>query len=179
MVSAEVQRLYGFDGRMCDGRRSSSGRKTGNIKQLWQRSHEIINMASLGMKHTEIAKELNITTATVSNTVNSELGQKKISEIRKSRDEYVKECNEKVMDLTEKALNFYTQVLDSPANDPMKLKVADTVMLELSGLRVPTKTQSNNLNLHATMEDINNFKRRGLEAARLRGDVVDVDYEEV
>jgi DNA-binding CsgD family transcriptional regulator len=61
---AEVQTrngLYGFEFREPDKRRKSAEeRKTYDIKQLWQRNHEIVNLAAMGYKGTEIAKILNI-----------------------------------------------------------------------------------------------------------------------
>jgi len=66
--------LYGFEVREKDRRRVEQGdRKTYNIQQLWQRTHEIIAMTLLGMKEVEVAKTLNIHPQTVSNTINSDL----------------------------------------------------------------------------------------------------------
>ncbi|MBU2395666.1 MAG: hypothetical protein KKH70_20220, partial [Gammaproteobacteria bacterium] len=52
--------LYGFDFREVDLRRVAEGeeKKTYNIKQLWQRSHEIINLAAQGFKNVDIAEIL-------------------------------------------------------------------------------------------------------------------------
>ena len=80
--------LYGFDYREVDLRRVADReeKKTYNIKALWQRSHEIINLAAQGYKNTDIAEILGVTPACVSLTLNSELGQKKLSDIRQDRD---------------------------------------------------------------------------------------------
>ena len=76
--------LYGFDFIEPDERRSEN-RKI-EIKQLWQRSHEIINLSARGFKNNDIAEILNISPETVSNTLNSKLGQLKLSDIRMERD---------------------------------------------------------------------------------------------
>ena len=79
---------YKVDVGMMDRRRALTGeRKTYEIKQLWDRSKEILCKAAIGMKQVDIAKEMNITSATVSSTINSQLGRDYIKEIRDSREE--------------------------------------------------------------------------------------------
>ena len=160
--------LYGFEFRSPDNRRKPDDeRKTYDIKQLWQRSHEIINLAARGFKQVEIAEILNINPQTVSNTLNGELGKRKLSEIRKDRDDEAIKVAEKIRVLTSKALATYHQIFDDNSgecglND--KKKVADTVLLELSGLRAPTRVQSVNANFTLTSEEIAAFKERGKAA---------------
>ena len=169
--------LYGFEFRDVDGRRAEEGeRKTYEIKSLWQRSHEIINLAARGFKGTDIAEILGVTPACVSQTLNSELGQHKLSEIRFSRDEDAKKTAEKIRVLTAKALQTYHEIFDDASGECSlkdKKSVADTVVLELSGLRAPTKIQS--LNVSLTKEELDAFKKRGREAAGQVGMVIDVE----
>ena len=160
--------LYGFEFRDVDQRRVEK-RKNYDIKQLWQRSHEIINLAAQGFKNTDIAEILGITPATVSNTLNGELGQKKLSEIRQSRDEDARKNSEKIRILTAKAIQVYHEIFDNEDGQATlkdRKEVADTVVLELSGLRAPTKTQNFNVSTVLTPDEINSFKERGLRAAR-------------
>jgi len=169
--------LYGFDFRDEDLRRTPEDqpRKRYEIKALWQRSHEIINLAARGYKQTDIADILNISEATVSLTLNSELGQKKLAEIRNVRDEDAKKISEKIRILTNKALQTYHEIFDNEdgaATVRDRKDVADTVLLELSGLRAPTKIQSTNISL--TVAEIEAFKSRGLKAAQESGLIIDV-----
>ena len=162
--------LYGFEFRgKGDGRRvPAEERKTHDITQLWQRSHEIINLAVKGFKQTEIADILNISPQTVSNTLNSELARIKTAELRHGSDEEVKKFTEKVRVLTNKALNVYHEIFDDESGECTlkdKKSVADTVALELSGLRAPTKIQSHNITTILTKEEIEEFKNRGRAAA--------------
>ena len=155
--------LYGFEMLEQDNRRSPE-RQTPQIKQLWQRSHEIINLAARGFKQTEIAEILNIHPQTVSNTLNSELGERKLSELRFGRDEEARIVAEKIRVLRDKALQVYNEMFDDDSGEcTMKDKkaVADTVVLELSGLRVPTKIQSHSVHTTLTYEEIEEFKARG------------------
>ena len=176
------QGLYGFEFRDVDLRRVPEGeeKSTYNIKQLWQRSHEIINLAARGFKNTDIAKVLGITPACVSLTLNSELGQKKLSEIRGARDEEAKVTTEAIRVLTEKALATYHEIFDNEMGEATlkdRKDVADTVLLELSGLRAPTRIQSASVNMTLSAQEIEEFKARGRKAAQEVGEVIDVTPE--
>lgn len=185
-MASEVQTrngLYGFEFRDVDGRRvDPEERKTYEVKQLWQRSHEIINLAARGYKQVEIAEILNITPQTVSNTLNSELGQHKLSDIRLERDEEAKKISEKIRVLTNKALKVYHEIFDDESGEcglKDKVKVADTVLLELSGLRAPTRIQSQHISTTLTPEELEEFKERGIRAAREAGMIVDITPKQV
>jgi len=171
--------LYGFEMREPDLRRSED-RKTYNVKSLWQRNHEIVNLAVRGFKQTEIAEILNISPQTVSNTLNSELGERKLAKLRKSRDEEASVVSEKIRVLTDKALKVYDDLFeneDGNTSKDLQKKAADTVVLELSGLRVPTRVQSQSFNTTATLAEIEEFKKRGIAAAKASGMIVEVEGE--
>lgn len=168
--------LYGFEFRDADKRRvPADARKAYDVKQLWQRNHEIVNLAAQGYKNVEIAEILNITPQTVSNTLNGELGKLKLSELRYGRDEEAKKMAEKIRILTNKALTKYHEILDNESGrflpDDEK-DVAKSVLHELSGLRAPTKVQSVSATL--TLEELEEFKRRGREAAVQSGFTIDI-----
>lgn len=174
--------LYGFDYRVPDKRRvDPENRTTYEIQSLWQRSHEIINLAAKGYKNVEIAEILNIHPQTVSQTLNSELGQRKLSEIRLERDNETKALVEKVRVLTKKALQIYHEVLDDDSGEATlkdKKNVADTVVLELSGLRVPTKVQSASFSATLTAEDLTDLKKRAIDAGKASGLIIDIECED-
>jgi predicted transcriptional regulator len=172
--------LYGFEFRDVDLRRTPEGetRNRYEIKALWQRSHEIINLSARGYKGSDIAEILNISEACVSMTLNSELGQKKLAEIRNVRDEDAKKTSEKIRILTAKAIETYHEIFDNEDGQATlkdRKDVADTVLLELSGLRAPTKIQSSSVTTVLTAEEIENFKNRGIKAAKEAGMVIDVE----
>ncbi len=181
-TGAEVQTrngLYGFEFRKPDGRRKPvEERKTYDIQQLWQRNHEIVNLAARGYKGTEIAEILNINQQTVSNTLNSELGQCKLSDIRLERDEETKKVSEKIRALTDKALNVYHEIFDDESGElglKDKGNFATSFLGEMSGLRAPTKIQSQSISTVLTVEELEEFKKRGIAAARASGLIVEVE----
>jgi len=169
----KIRGLYGFEYREPDKRmKPLEERKGYNIKRLWQRNHEIVNLAARGFKNTEIADILNISPITVSYTLNSELGAKKLSELRSFRDDEAKRVSEKIRVLTNKALQTYHQIFDDDTGECSlkdKKAAADTVLLELSGLRVPTKVQSHSIQTTLTKDEIEDLKKRGIQAARESG----------
>lgn len=172
--------LYGFEFRDVDLRRTAENepRKQYEIKQLWQRSHEIINLVAKGYKQSDVAEILNISEACVSTTVNSELGQKKLADIRNVRDEEAKKVSEKIRILTNKALATYHEIFDNEDGQATlkdRKDVADTILLELSGLRAPTRIQS--LSYTLSSEEIEEFKNRGRQAAKSMGDAIDITSE--
>lgn len=173
--------LYGFDFLEHDGRRIGEGdRKVHEIKQLWQRSHEIINLAARGFKNVEIAEILNVDPQTVSNTLNSQLGQLKLSDIRLERDEEAKKVSEKIRVLTNKALGVYHELFDNE-DEQVSLKekgqFAGDFLKEISGLKAPTKIQSHSIHTTLTKEELEEFKARGIKAARESGLIVDIETE--
>lgn len=170
--------LYGFEMRDVDRRRVPVGeRKVYDIKQLWQHNHEIINLAVRGFKGSEIAKILNLDPQTVSNTLNSELGQHKLSDMRLERDEETKKVSEKIRKLTDKALETYNKIFDDESGElglKDKGNFATSFLNEMSGLRAPTRIQSQSVHTTLTAEELEEFKTRGIKAARASGLIVDV-----
>ena len=178
------QGLYGFDFRDVDDRRVPEGgeRKTYEIKALWQRNHEIVSLAARGFKGTEIAEILNIHPQTVSNTLNSELGEHKLSELRLGRDEDTKKVTEKIRVLTNKALDVYHEIFDDESGEASlkdKKALADTVALELSGLRAPTKIHNLSASYTLTKKEIESFKARGAKAVQESNVVIDAEVTDV
>jgi len=189
MAYADTTSLYGFDFRDQDKRRerdNEDGTRKFDIKQLWQRSREIINLALLGHKQVEIAEMLDIHPQTVSNTLNSSLGMQATSDKRKERDGEFEKLQDKVMELTKKSLDVYERILsadqkaESENFDPdvslkMQKDTADTVALELAGMKAPTRIDTRSVHMSLKAEEIDEFKRRGIEAAVAAGKVVEVE----
>ena len=178
---ARRRSLYGFEFREVDRRRAEPEvRKTYDIKQMWQLTHEICNLAVRGLKNVQIAEILDVTPQTVSNTLNSTLGMEKVSELRGERDGDTNKVAEKIRILTDKALSTYNKLFDNDQAD-LKLKkdTADTVVLELSGLRVPTRVQGFHVSAVLSKEELEHFKERGIKAARESGLITEVVEGEI
>jgi len=175
MNNTQVQTsLYGFEVRERDKRRAEPGeRKTYDIQQLWQRTHEIIGLVLLGVSAVEIAKSLNIHPQTVSNTINSELGKKKLSEMRRDRDKGFTDVAAEVAKLFPLAMDTYNRILEGEEKSKLQKETADTILMDIGGHRAPTKTQSESVHAFLNREDIEEFKKRGIAAARASGMLVE------
>lgn len=169
--------LYGFPIRAEDGRRSEN-RGVFDIKKLWSRNKEILQLDSLGYKNAEIAAMLNICPGTVSNTINSTLGKAMQLAIREGRDTEYEAMRESITELTWRSLEVYEEILaNEQESNKLRKETADTVTLELSGLRVPTKIDSRHVHAHLGPEEIEDFKKRGIAAAKASGRLVEVENE--
>lgn len=167
--------LYGWEVRKVDKRRVPDGEKVHDIQQLWQRSHEILGLALQGLSNKDIAKELKVHPGTVSDTINSELGKKKLSELRKERDGEFIDVSKKINEIAEKALKVYDEILDSETiSYDLKKKTADTVLMDIGGHRAPTQIQSQSISTTATFEEIEEFKRIGHLAAKDAGYLIEI-----
>lgn len=168
--------LYGFEMKGIDRRRvPAEERKTHDINQLWQRNHEILNLAVMGMKGTEIAEVLNIHVQTVSNTLNSELGMKKLSEMREERDKKTIDVIGEVDKLLPLAVSTYQRILAGEEVTKLQKETADTLVMDIGGHRAPAKLES--AHLYLTKADVEEFKRRGIEAAKSSGMIVESEVE--
>ena len=181
MSEAAIERrngLYGFEYLVDDpDKRRKPDRKRRDIKQLWQRSHEIVNLSARGFKNTEIAEILNLSIWTVSDTLSSELAQHKLSELRRCRDEETKVVQEKIRVITNKALKTYNEIFDDEQELTLKEKgnFATTFLKDMSGLAAPTRVQSTHASLTLSKEDLNAFKARALDEAEKAGIIIDVE----
>jgi len=171
-----LKNLYGFEVREPDKRRNLDGsRKIHDCKMLWQRQHEILGLALGGMSNKDIAAQLGITPVTVSHAVNGELGMKKLSQMRKERDGEFIDVAKKVEELSEKALKIYEEIFDSETiSYELKKKTADTVTMDLGGHRAPTVIDSRSVEVTATMDELDEFKRLGHKAAKDAGFLIEL-----
>jgi len=81
----------------------------------------------------------------------------------------------KVVEMLPKALGIYNSILEGDERiSKMQKETADTLVMDIGGYRAPTKVQSESAHLHLTKDDVEEFKKRGIAAARASGMVVDV-----
>ena len=81
------------------------------LQTLKARHQRMIDLHLMGMKNTEIALTLNITTVSVGDCLNSELGKASIEIRRENRDEVVRDHQEQVERITEESLQVVQDVI--------------------------------------------------------------------
>jgi len=161
MMENTKETLYGFEVRVPDERRNPE-RKTHNIKQLWQRNHEILRLAVLGYNYKDIAEMLDIHPQTVSNTINGDLGQKKLSELRLKRDEDAIDVGKEVARILPLAIKTYENILNNEQeSNKLKKEVADTLVMDIAGHRAPAQVQGAFAHAHLIRAEIEQLKERG------------------
>ena len=168
---AEASANFNPDIRERDKRRGT-GQRRFDIKQLWNQNHEILRLSFLGWRNIEIAKRLNISPITVSNTINSTLGQKKLQNMREKRDSEVIGISEKIANLAEGAVKVYEEIIkDDEGRVSMSLKknTADTILKDILGHQAPKKVEGKFAHAHLDSETIETIKQRHKEAAAAAG----------
>lgn len=174
--------LYGFEHTSPDRRRSEGTRKCDKddknffeVKQLWQRSHEILRLTLLGLNEVQVAKILNISISTVKRTVNGNLGMLKLSSMRLERDKDTIDVAKEIERLYPLALKVYENLMeDEKTSGALKKEVADTVLMDIGGHRAPSKIQGQFFGAVLNRTEIEEVKRRGREAALASGHAIDV-----
>tara|TARA_R100000808_G_C2135763_1_gene144122 strand:+ start:350 stop:829 length:480 start_codon:yes stop_codon:yes gene_type:complete len=144
------------------------------LKEMWDRHHEINRRLLLGQKSKEIAKELGITEATVSYTKNSKLAQKELNIMKVARDADTIDVARQIREIAPQALEVLENIMnDEETAETLKAKVA-TDLLDRAGYSPPKKVIGAIAHQHFSKEDISKIKQRALKVGIDTGNVVDV-----
>lgn len=171
--------LYGCKANR-DRRFNQTGSPVRQIRTLWERHHEILNLTVLGWRPVDIAARLAIDASTVSHTINSDLGRQKLAIMRAARDAETLDVAKEIQTLVPQAYKIYKDILykedmGSGASIALQKATADTVVKDLAGHEAPKKM----LHAHLTADDVENLKQRGraIQAAKesgiVEGEIVD------
>lgn len=161
-----IKDLYSHNRR--DRRRVSVGKRSFELKNLWEKNHEILNLASLGYSAEAVAETLGVTKATVSNTVNCPLGREKLQTLRAIRDKGVVDIAKEVAERVPRCLDVVDDILDN-ANYNTKMRAVELVLLELGGYAAPKKIEGKFSHGIFTPQDLLEIRKRSLEAAEAAG----------
>lgn len=152
-----------------DERFNGSGRKY-QIQSLWDVHHEILRLAVLGWKHSDIAKELSITPATVSNCLNGELGRRQLELMRGARDAETIDLSIEIRKNAPVAYKVLMEYLENPDFDPRQRITIAMDQLDRAGFAAPKVIETRGAHLFLTKDDILEIKQR----ARDNDMVIDV-----
>lgn len=86
-----------------DGRRNPNGAKY-QVEELWDRHHEIMRLAVMGMKQVAIAQQLGVSEVMVSYTLNSPLVQRQMELLRATRDAKTVDVAKRIKELAAEAV---------------------------------------------------------------------------
>ena len=153
----------GNNGR--DARFNPEGRKY-QIKSIWDLHHEIMRLAVLGWKSTEIAQQLGCTPETVSNTLGSELVKRQLEVMRGARDSDTIDVLEEIKRLAPTALETIKGVMEDINSGARTRLTAAIDIMDRAGYAAPKVIEGRFTNVHLTVEEIEDIKRRA-QSARL------------
>lgn len=155
---------------MEDGRRVDPNvRKTFTVENIWDSHQEVMRLAVTGMKQSDIAKELGVTEAMVSYTLNSPVVKRQMSIMRSARDVDAVDVAKRIQEIAPKAIDTLEELL-LEGNDTIKLRAA-TDILDRAGHAAVKTLRTESLAIHLNKDDLDEIKRR----AREIGLCVDID----
>jgi hypothetical protein len=170
--------LFSQDGDKRKEYTSFNGRKPGRhapaprqyqIQHLWEQHHRMLRLALLGLNYKDIASELGVTPQTVSNTINSSMGQKLLQEMRGAANKEAVDTASRLREMNEKALEVLTEILED-ADKPIALR-AKVAMDNLSrtGFAPQINVKGTFDHRHFGPDDIERIKLFAVEAAKRQG----------
>lgn len=132
-----------------------------NVEHLWDQHHEVMRLAVMGMKSVDIARQLGISEAMVSYTLNSPLSKRQLELLRAARDVKAIDVAQRIKELSERAVEVLADIMED-GSEGARLK-ASLGMLDRAGHGPVQKFQGQVAVL--TREDILEIRER----ARLIG----------
>lgn len=161
-----------------DKRFSGSGRKY-QIQALWDLHHEILRFALLGWKHIEIAKELGVTGATVSNCLNSEIGRRHLELMRNARDAESIDLATEIRNYAPKAFKLLTELMDNDTTATKERIAIAMDNLNRAGYMPPKVIEGHFVHAHLSRQEIDEIKSRARESGLMTlPEVVDAEIDE-
>ena len=164
-----------------DRRRLAAGvpRRIPNVGEMTELHHEICRHVLLGMKNVDIAAKLHCTPQTVSNVRNSPIVKRRLRELQNARDcvaiNFAAECQaraSRAFEILDEAL------MDNTGEVPLQMRLKEANNLLDRVERVEGIGQRNlHLHAHLTADDIEQLKKRALDAGLACGQVVDIQSE--
>jgi len=140
--------------------RHPTGKAKYSIQHLWSIHHEILRRTFLGQKAPVVARVLGITSQTVSNTINSDLGRQILARMHDKGEDSVVDVQQRIIEHAPEALDVIVDSMKDH-NEDSKLRTALAKdILDRAGLGAPRKIEGKVV--HALFEtgDIEEMKRR-------------------
>ncbi len=151
-------------------KKKSSGRH--DLQKLHERNNRILEMKHQGLSNGDVAELAGVTPQTVSNTINSTIGQGRLEELNEKRTEEIVKVDVEVESRLRKSFDVLDDVLDN-GNHGQKLKAVDMILLKLGGYEAPKQVHGKILHGHvANPELLEALKVNGRKAAEDCGDLV-------
>jgi len=136
------------------------------LTELQDTHREILRRAAIGQKHVDIAREMSITTATVANAVNSELGRARVEALHSLSDYGAIDVGKRIKETCALAQIRLEQLMHSE-NDAVATRVCFGI-LDRGGYAPVQKSISASTQL--TSEELNELINRSVQAGVIQTD---------
>ena len=146
------------------------------IQRLQAQHREIIRLKTIGLTGKEISDQMGVTEATVSNTINSTVAQKRMEELQDGRDDSFMEAKERLEELLPQAIETLKLALDEDTEETslmQKVKVAGEV-LDRVGPSKTSRVESKTDLGAVTLELLSDVKELALRRQLSREAAIDV-----
>lgn len=90
---------------------TNGGEKERFIQNIWANHQEVIRLASMGLKHRDIAEQMSLTTVQVGNILNSPLARAEVLRLSNLRDASAAQIAERIRKQVSQALDLTEQIL--------------------------------------------------------------------
>lgn len=145
------------------------------IQNIQDKTREIARYAMIGASNESIAKKLGMCRQQISAIRNSSIFRRYMDELHAMRDQAFIDNTRELEQLIPQAIDSYREVLEKKAgNDALRVKVAGEV-LDRSGISEVRRSVVQRANIHLSMDDIAEIRRRA-EENRKRREAIPVEY---
>jgi len=155
------------------GRIPANGPRKYQIQNIWDIHHRIMQLALIGMKQGDIARELGVSGTMVSYTLNSEVVKRQMAVMRGAADAEALDIAIEIRRLAPIAVKKLEELMNSE-NERIKLDTAKDV-LDRAGYGAAKRLD---ISHHLTADDIEQIKERAKLVSDLV-EVMDAEYEDI
>jgi hypothetical protein len=139
---------------------------------MWEHHHEILRLAIMGHSRDEISEKVGCTPQTVTNTLNSRLGQEKLALLRAERDTSCTDVASAIRELAPRALEIMSEVMENGTTPAGVRLAASKDLLDRAGFAAPKQVQVTSVTAHLTHDEIKELKDRAMATATAQAIVV-------
>jgi len=158
---------------------SDPARKKFNISYLWDQHHEILRRVAVGQRMADVARDLGISSQTVSNTVNSVLGRRKLAILRAEMDADTIDLRMRIKELASEAVETIAGIMRSEGTAPaVRLRSAVDILDREGTTSKKVEGHVRHDHLHLTGEQISLIKQRAESSELVANGEVEVVGEQ-
>ena len=165
-----------------DRRFSPAGNANYELKKLWALHNEIARQMLVGVRPFVIARNLEITTQTVSNVTNSPIFKKQFNGMKIDRDANSVDLSKRIKDVAERAIDLLDKaVVDDLKSEGEVTQVGIRAAISVVDHALPKRIEGRHIVGHLTTEDITRIKRDAINAGAIIPDsnVEEGEFEDV